>query len=67
MRHTNDYLYGTDDVPDFPEDILMRRMELLKEHLEELMDIDWNQRDGTRCNAVIKALRFHEDINKKDN
>jgi len=36
---TNEYLYGKDiDVPEIPEDIIMRRIELLKEHLEELLE-----------------------------
>lgn len=63
----NEYLYGEDvEVPDVPQEIIMRRVELLKEHLEVLLDHSVYMRDGQRCNAVIKAIKFWEDINKDD-
>ena len=63
---TNEYLYGKDiDVPEIPEDIIMRRIELLKDHLEELLDHSYHTRDGERVNAILKAIKFWETINKQ--
>lgn len=63
----NSYLYGTDvGVPEIPADIIMRRVELLKEHLAELIEVEPMLRDGKRCNDVIKAIRFWETINERN-
>jgi len=64
---TNSYLYGKDiEVPAIPEEIIVRRVEALKENLEELMDVPYLQRDGARVRAVVKAIHFWEDINSEE-
>ena len=61
---TNEYLYGEDvEVPEIPAEIIMRRVEALKEHQEELWDVDKLKRDTQRCNEVDKAIKFWETIN----
>jgi len=65
---TNEYLYGEDvEVPEIPQEIIMRRIELLKDNLAELLDHSYYTRDGDRCNKILKAIRFWETINNKDN
>jgi len=65
MKHTNEYLYGEEvEVPDIPAEIIMRRIEALKENLAELLEHSFYTRDGNRCNAVIKAIKFWETINE---
>ena len=43
----------------------MRRIEALQDHLAELLEVDIYNRDGVRCNAIIKAIAFWENINKE--
>ena len=60
-----EYLYGKDvEVPSIPADIIMRRVELLNDNLEELLDVPFFKRDGLRVNAVIKAKEFWLKINE---
>jgi len=62
----NSYLYGKDiEVPEFPADIVMRRTELLKDHLAELLEHSFYTRDCERVAAILKAIDWHEDINKQ--
>lgn len=64
---TNNYLYGDDvEVPEIPADVIMRRVELLKDNLEELYDVPMESRDNYRIRAVTKARDFWRDINKKE-
>lgn len=61
---TNIYLYGEDaEVPDIPPEVIVRRIEALKDNLEELLEVDYHIRDGARCNSIIKAIKFWENIN----
>ena len=63
-----EYLYGKDvDVPEIPAEVIMRRLELLDEHLEELFTLPMIERDGARCNAVIRAKNFWLKINEVEN
>ncbi len=65
---TNAYLYGEEvEVPEIPQEIIMRRIELLKDNLAELLDHSYYTRDGARVEKVLKAIRFWETINNKDN
>jgi len=67
MKKSNEYLYGEDiEVPEIPQEIVVRRIELLNEHLEEILAEPYFSREAFRCNAVIKALSFWENINNKD-
>jgi len=62
----NEYLYGEEvEVPEIPQEVVVRRLELLKEHLAELLDHTYYDRDAARCNAVLKAIKFWENINKE--
>jgi len=41
---TNEYLYGKDvEVPEIPPEVKMRRIELLNEKLEELLDVPFHK------------------------
>ncbi len=65
---TNEYLYGEGvEVPEIPQEIIVRRIELLKDNLATLLDHSYYVRDGVRCNSIIKAIKFWETINNKDN
>ena len=62
---TNDYLYGEEvEVPEIPQEIVTRRIELLKDNLARLLDHSYYTRDGARVEKVLKAIRFWETINK---
>jgi len=62
-----EYLYGKDsDIEPIPEEIIMRRIEALEEHLSELLEVDMFQRDGKRCNSVIRAIQFWRRINEAE-
>jgi len=64
---TNNYLYGKEiEVPEIPNDIVMRRVELLKEHLSELLDQSYHTRDACRVSRVLKAIDFWTRIQKVD-
>jgi len=61
---SNEYLYGEDvEVPSIPEDVVMRRLEALKEHLAELLDHSYYTRDTKRVGSVLKAIDFWSSIN----
>lgn len=63
----NEHLYGVDvDAPEVPQEIIDERLGLLKTHLAKLLDYSFHTRDGNRCNDVLKAIGFWENINKKD-
>lgn len=63
----NQHLYGEDvEVPEIPAEIIMRRVELLKDHLDELLDVPWYLRDGGRCNDVMKVISFWKNINNRE-
>ena len=61
---TNMWLYGTEDVPSIPEDVVAERLELLQHQLFLLNNEDYNLRDLEKRNAVIKAISFWENINE---
>ena len=63
---TNEYLYGKDvEVPEIPEDIIKRRIELLEEHLARLLEHSYHTRDGDHVNAVLKAIKFWNNLNNQ--
>ena len=60
---TDIYLYGEEvEVEPIPAEISMRRIELLQEHLEGLLKVDYRHRDLERVQAVIKAINFWESL-----
>jgi len=60
--HSNIYLYNSNEVPEIPAEVIMRRLELLKDNLEELLDHTYFDRDYERVNAVLKAISFYEKL-----
>lgn len=63
--HTNKYLFGTDDVPQFDPEVVMRRLELLKEQLSELLDHTTYTRtkeEHDKIAHILKAIKWHEHI-----
>ena len=59
-----EYLYGEDvEVPDIPSEIIMRRVEILSDHLTELLEVPLEHRDNARANAVLRARNFWNNIN----
>ena len=64
---TNEYLFGTNDVPEFDPEVIMRRTELLKENLSELLDHTTYTRtmhESKKIRDILKAIKWHENINK---
>ena len=63
--HNNNYLYGEDEVPEIPAEIIVRRVEILEENMRELLKEHYTVRDFERCNAIRKAIDFWENINNE--
>ena len=64
---TNSYIYGEDvEVPEIPGEIICLRIELLNEHLAELLNVHWSIRDRVRVDAVLKAIDFWSKINEAE-
>lgn len=65
--HTDEWLYGQDVVvPEIPAYVITRRIELLKEHLEELLEVPYKKREFERVRDVLKALDFWDDMKRID-
>lgn len=60
MKTSNLELYGTEDVPVIPADIIMRRIELLDDRLHDLYEVPYMQRDMKTIHKVEKAVKFWE-------
>jgi hypothetical protein len=68
MKKDNEWLYGKDiEVPDIPQDIICRRIELLNDHLTELLDVLWVKRETRRISDIINAINFWTEINNDNN
>jgi len=64
INKSNAYLYGEDvEVPQISMLVIARRIELLQDKLEELLDHSYHTRDSKRCNAIIKAIDFWDTLN----
>jgi len=62
----NSYLYGEDvEVPEIPEYVIMRRVELLKDNLESLYKLSYLERDTERIREVNNAIHFWESLNSR--
>jgi len=60
----NSYLYGDGvKVPDIPKETIEERIKLLNDNLAKQLAVEWHERDGVRCNAITKAIKFWESIN----
>jgi len=58
-----EYLYGSNPIEPLPAHFIMRRIESLREHREELFKVDMLKRDGVRINAISRAINFWEGLN----
>ncbi len=60
---TNEYLYGKDiEVPEIPRDIIIRRLELLNDNLEEILKVHYHARDTVRQRDIQSAINFWEKM-----
>lgn len=60
-----EYLYGEGvDVEPIPEHVVMRRIEALKEHLDNLLEHSCYTRDTRRCNEVFAAIKWWQNLDK---
>jgi len=59
---SNKYLYNSDEVPEIPADIILKRLELLNEHLSELLDVHYNKRELGKVRDVERAIEFWEKM-----
>ena len=67
MPKTNEYLYGKDvEVPLLDAEVVMRRIELLEDHLEELYKPHYSERDETHIRSVVKAIGYWRDMQKEN-
>ena len=62
MKIDNIYLYGAEEVPEIPAEIIVRRLELLNDNLEVVLSTGWETRDEQRKNDIIKAIRYWENV-----
>ena len=62
MKIDNEYLYGVEDVPSIPNDIIMRRLELLEDNLAELLEHSYYIRDNDRVVAVLETIKYWSNI-----
>ena len=63
---TDEFLYGKGvEVPHIDPLVIVRRIELLNENLEELMEVQYLARDWSRVNAIIKAKTFWDKFDGK--
>lgn len=61
----NSELFGEAvEVPEFDALVIARRLGLLTDHLEILLDHSYHIRDNDKIRRVLKAIRWHENINK---
>ena len=61
---TNEFLYGNEVPPDIPAEIVMRRVQLLKEHQDILLAVDPMERETYRLHSVSKAISYWQNVNK---
>ena len=59
-----EYLYGKEFVAlDVPQEVVNSKLEVLSEQLAIHLEHSFYIRDGKRVNAIIKAIKFWENIN----
>lgn len=62
----NSYLYGHGvEVPEIPQEVIVRRLELLQENLDALLKLPPDLRDRTRIHYIHKAIHYWENINEE--
>ncbi len=60
---TNNWLYGTEDVPSIPQDIIDKRLDLLNDRLRKLNELNYKVRNNELRHEVIRAIQFWQEIN----
>ena len=60
------YLYGDYEVEAIPAEVIMRRVEALKAHLDDLMAEHYLNRDMARCNKVLRSIDFWQDLDNDE-
>ena len=64
---TNARLYGEGVVVEpIPQDVIDKRVELLNIQLTKELDVHYTKRDSGRANDIIKAIKFWQEINKRN-
>lgn len=61
---TNSYLYGVDDVPEIPKEVIDARIVILTKHKNKLQTVHREHRAYSQLNDVIKAITFWENLNR---
>ena len=61
----NSYLYGDNEVPEIPQEVIDERLRLLDNTLTELLEPHYEVRDDRRIRDVQRATSFWNDINKQ--
>ena len=62
---SNTELYGTEDVPQIPQEVIDKRIELLTARFKELISVHYMKQDNQTINQVVKAREFWRNINEK--
>ena len=65
MKHSNLYLYGVQEVPYIQKEVIIKRLELLQSNLKQINDVDYKHRDFVRRDAIIKAIKFWQQMQSK--
>lgn len=60
---SNSYLYGVEEVPEIPKEVVTTRIKLLKANLQTVVDIHYSKRDYKRQEDILKAIKFWENLN----
>ena len=58
-----EYLYGTEEVPMIPEEIIEKRISILNKNLEKLLKVSYMEREQERVNKILKAINFWKELN----
>jgi len=61
----NMYLYGTEEVPKIPQEIIDGRLDILNNNLRKLLNDSYLERDRVRVNKILKAIEFWKKLNNE--
>ena len=57
-------LYGSENVPKIPQDVIDSRIDMLDANLTKLLEVLNETRDSERITKVLNAISFWASINK---
>ena len=63
---SNKELYGTENVPQVPQEIANKRLELLRIRLHDLLSVHYMEQNTHLINEVQKAIKFWEALRDGD-